>query len=571
MPDTVISVGGDIRDIISKLEAVEKKVGGVADKAREKSKGGGLLDGVVGKAGGFLAGVVGLQQLKGVIDDFDRIGDLATRLGVTAESIQRVGRQAKLSGSDVESVVAALTKLRKNIEGGGDDKASKALADLGVNAADLLKLEPDQQIILLADAFQKAQASGTGFVALQDLLGKGFVDLLPLLRTSREELKKLAAEPVVSEKNIQLIQDFNDRLDNAVANVKVGLVEGVDGVVTQLYLYGTALTEGLDAAGKLGKQLVQDERDQLELKKKELETQREAAALAAQQAEAKAKQDEADKIGTENEKKKAEIAFDSLTTAEKLEEIYRRIAEVNQRAEELRNSGKNDPVAAAKLEGELIDLFKTETDLKKKAADEREREADAAKRAADQAKREAKAAQEKVQRQVESQRSLGSELAVLKARASGREKLAQQLEREERIRQNTKKIADDTGLPPAQARQIAEEKEKLQDRIEGRKRGKIYGAKSSTGFGGLAELYAKRDKPLRDSFQFGGLDAFKKSNERDANGNLVVPIGKGFGKELVRQSQHTQATQAKIADPTALLQQAVEELRGVRQALNVVN
>lgn len=565
MPDTVISVGGDIRDIQAKLGEVEKNVSTLPGRLKGSFKGAGNL---LGGVGGFLGGVVGLSAVKGIIDEFDRVGDLASRLGVTAESIQRVGRQAKLSGTDVETVVGALTKLRRNLEGPKDAETSKALADLGLNAAELLKLEPDQQVILLADAFQKAQDKGSGFAALQKLLGKGFVDLLPLLRSATDELKKLAKQPVVSEKTIADVQRFNDAIDSATLTGK-GFLAAFGGGLNQMSeALSTALKNGTSFAEELSKIMARDKAFSAQAKA-DADKKLEADKLGERQAEAQARREEAGKIGIENEKKKAEIAFDSLTTAEKLDEVYRRIADVNERAEGLRNSGKDDPVAAAKLEGELIDLFKLETDLKKRSADEREREADAAKRSADQADREAKAAQEKVQRQVESQRSLGSELAVLQARAQGREKLARQLEKEERIRQNTKKIADDTGLPPAQARQIAEEKEKLQERIDGRARGKIYGAKSSRGFGGLAELYEKRGKPL--TVDTPALDAFKKSNERDANGNLIVPIGKGFGKELVRQSQHTQAQQAKVNDPTALIQRTNELLEKIDQKFNVAN
>lgn len=551
MPDTVISVGGDIRDLQSKLQKAEKEVDGLKSRLDRKGKSGGSGD-MFGELKGLVGGFVGVSAIKGVIDEFDRMGDLAARLDVTAESIQRVNRQAKLSGTDVEVAVASLTKLRKNIEAGGDDKTSQALAAIGVSAEQLLRLEPDQQIILLADAYQEAQAKGTGFAALQDLMGKGFVELLPLLRSSREELAQMAAQPVVSEKTIADLQRFNDGLDSSIMTAKAFTASFLGG----LGQIGEAMSESRKNGTALGDELAKIEaRDKAFAaeRKRATDAQRKADADAATAKAKQANSDAGAKQQIANEKAKAEIAFEALTTAGKLEDVYRRIAEVNQRAEGMRS--KDDPLAAAQLEGELIALFKQESDLKKKAADEREREADAAKRVADQSARDAKSQQEKIQRQVQSQRALGDELAILQARAKGREKIADKLEKEAKIKADAKKIADETGLPPAQARAVAEEKQRLEDRIEGRKNGKIYGARASSGFAGLASREKPELAPL--TFDFPALRAKDQRDRRDASGRLSQRIGTGAATAA---QQKADEKKERAQEGPALLESVLKEI-----------
>ena len=70
------------------------------------------------------------------MNEFDRIGDLAVRFDTSAETIQKVGAAAKLSGADIEAVAGAMTKAgiaATNAADNGGEMAEK-FAKAGIDA-----------------------------------------------------------------------------------------------------------------------------------------------------------------------------------------------------------------------------------------------------------------------------------------------------------------------------------------------------------------------------------------------------------------------------------------------------
>jgi hypothetical protein len=159
---------------------------------------------------GALGVSAGMAGMKSLIDKFDRIGDLAKQTGASAEAIQRVGLMAKLSGSDVESVAKALNRVNRELaKGEGVDTFRK----LGIDIKKFFATDADGQILMLADAFQRAQKSGKGLSEAYDLFGKSAAELLPLLQENRAELEKIGKTEVISQAEIDKIQALNDAFD----------------------------------------------------------------------------------------------------------------------------------------------------------------------------------------------------------------------------------------------------------------------------------------------------------------------------------------------------------------------
>jgi len=129
----------DVSANTAKFDADMGRVANSAQTAGEKIKQ--AFSGL----GGILAGGAVLAGLKTLMNDFDRVGKLATRFGDSAESIQRVGVAAKVAGTDVEQVASAMTKAgiaaSKAVEG------SESMAELfrraGINARDFASANID--------------------------------------------------------------------------------------------------------------------------------------------------------------------------------------------------------------------------------------------------------------------------------------------------------------------------------------------------------------------------------------------------------------------------------------------
>ena len=556
-----------------------------------------------------------------MIDDFDRIGEQAERLKVTSDSLQRIGFQAKFSGTETETLIKSLEKLDRQIQS-GNSKSISALKDLNVDAQKLAGLSPEQKLIELAGGFQQAEASGRGLSQLNTLFGKQYGELLPLLRKSREELEAISNQQVVDAKAIKAAGEFNDALDRlsitarafggdvltGLSAMKAQVDRSFDpkslepfevkvGNIARLLLALNPLTADQALSAGTKKDLsAQDEKAQFDEMLAAYRQRRQAKAEADKEEGASA---EVTKGAADNEAKKAAFLYDQLSAVEKLEVIQRKLAQPFE--------DPADPLRNIQLESEKLDLLREQLKLKKQIADEEQAFSDmvdstnaAIQKGIDdenkafsdmvdnenqaiavQKSNELEAQKQKAIGQAEATQNLAAELAILQAKASGQSKIVEQLEREQRIREAAAKIADETGFNAADSLKLAETKIGLEDKAANREggRGRIRGANAAgraaaldaRDAGGLDAFYERQKTPLRDTFKTPALDAFKAANQRDAKGNLIVPIGKGQGKNLAQQGQQKADQQARVTDPTALLQQAVEELRGLRQGLQLVN
>lgn len=215
----------------------------VSDFANNSKTAFNSLKGMI--AGAF--SVAAVQQfafaVKGLLSDFDDISDAATKLGISAESFQRLKLQAELAGASVDGLSTAMLKMSAELQRGGDgaDKINAALASLNINAAQFKAASPEQQIALLAAGFQKARAEGKGLAEIQDLFKKQFTELIPLLSTSSAELDRLAQKKVVSAEDVAALAAANDAIDEFANDLKIvagislaGLIDGFKTVETSI-------------------------------------------------------------------------------------------------------------------------------------------------------------------------------------------------------------------------------------------------------------------------------------------------------------------------------------------------
>ena len=180
---------------------------------------------------------IGAAAIVGMFNKFrhemDRIGKLSQRLEEAPETLQRIGLVEATEGS----------KIYK-----------RAMDVLGLSAKDLLELPLEDQLIALSDAYVKSGKGGAELAAIQDLLGKQGVELLPLLRMGPEALTKAMREAkVVTGETIDEMQKFNDEMTIVGNDLQVKLApffkwlaESLTGVIDYL----TAL---LDTYRELGR------------------------------------------------------------------------------------------------------------------------------------------------------------------------------------------------------------------------------------------------------------------------------------------------------------------------------
>jgi len=182
----------------------------------------------------FLSFGTAIHQLKALVDEFDRLNDLAKRFDVDVESFQRLSFIAKQGGTDIEVMAKSLTVMTRNLgsTGAAGEKAREALARIGIEAQAFVKLSPEEQLYALADAFEKSGGDAEEFSTILELVGRGGGELVPTLREGGAALRELGAQATIaSEESVKAIAAMNDELDKFIANLKATAAQDIGNVL----------------------------------------------------------------------------------------------------------------------------------------------------------------------------------------------------------------------------------------------------------------------------------------------------------------------------------------------------
>lgn len=468
-----------------KLQAGAAGAAAIVDKASRQMKGAlSSIGSGVGNALGItpflgIAGAIGgaVIAVKSLAQEYDHVWDLSQRLNESPESIQRIGMQAKLSGSDVDTAAKAIQKMNLELRKGADSEGAKALKAMGVNAADLIKLSPEKQIAALATAFQNAQASGVGFVEINTLLGKKFNELLPLLRSSVEELDAFSKMNVVSNEDVARIAAGADAFDLMFHNIKVGAAMTMSTWADWWEMAHKGIrvfNEDKRAAESLNEVLRQQQRDLDAVAAAQSAANDEANESIKKSKEQAAAIDKVSKAyeaqaGKVNAARDAwrnahdETSNEGRTSQERLDAAKAKIADIDKQLSATSGQVGGEEITY-KLQEEREKVMRSILQISKEIVAEQERAnqeaADAAKTLADQ--------RAVYQTNLE---MLDLELAILNAQASGHDKKAKQLEHERDVQEETARIVADTGLAYEDAAKKAEQLVSAKEKVDGRKDG----------------------------------------------------------------------------------------------------
>lgn len=585
-----VELGWDNSDLQAGAAKAQGILSGFATRARG-TLGRAMSADVVGGFGQLTAAVGSIAGLKSVIDEFDRLGDMAIQLDTSVESLQRLGAMAKLSGSDVDTLVKGVSKLTRSLaDSEGSDKTAEALRALGVSASQLRTLSIEDQVLALSDAFINARSRGEGFAEVFDLMGRNGAELIPLLVQGREALQALADTPVLSQAQVDRLSDFNDQLDAGILKLKAWTADALLSVsdfatVTGVALFGglggsfsdrmevatQALAQGKieaeEAAAAQEKQR-QAAREAAEWAKKIADAQKAAAeSIEKGQKELEAQEKRMQGIRDQIDQAKEANLKQQLSPEENLEYAKGKVADLEaamQAAREkayMEGMGGQDTEEILQLELQRQKLLGEILSLEEQISNEKERQQ--------------KAEAEKKAQQNEARAGIANDLQVLDLRARGRNKEADALEKQLRIQQEAKRIAEETGMSQEEALRIAQAKSDLEDKAakrgerteNGRKR--IMGYSRPAGlpsFGGLAYFDALQEKNSNGQYKY---DAFYRGTDRRfQNGpqrkSALERAGEVLrGKAAANQSGGRGSDSVKLTEGNQIVQLLTEIREGI--------
>ncbi len=121
----------------------------------------------------------------------DSLDEMSARTGVSVEALSELALAAELSGADLETLEVGIRKMQKAITeaAGGSKSAIDALAQLGLNVQDLVKLSPEQQFKLIADRISKIEDPTRKAALAMEIFGKSGTRLLPMIQDGAKGLE----------------------------------------------------------------------------------------------------------------------------------------------------------------------------------------------------------------------------------------------------------------------------------------------------------------------------------------------------------------------------------------------
>ncbi len=153
--------------------------------------------------GGDLKGMfIGAFSVGAILSFAEKMRDVhkeALRFGTDAETIQRVGKAAKQSDIDFETLAKSINKV--TLEAGkaarGGAEQARMFQLLGIDAKKFVGMSLDEKLLALSAAFQKSRSSGMETSAMLDLLGERGGEIMPLLARGPGEISKVMKEATV--------------------------------------------------------------------------------------------------------------------------------------------------------------------------------------------------------------------------------------------------------------------------------------------------------------------------------------------------------------------------------------
>ncbi len=233
-----------LKNLQKNLEAMEKQFGkGLGDRMFDSAIAGAekLTKTLNINVGGALAGgaaaaitavgVAAVGAAASMISYSSNIVDLADKHRMTTDAVQKFGFAARQSGTDINSLLAASSKLSKNL-GDGSKETAQSIAALGLSFDQLRNSSPEQQLSSVLKAVSAIKNPAEQAAIGAQLLGKGFREVL-LVGPDLEQLTRRAEELglVLSEKDLRAAEELGDSID-ALGEMFMALVNNVGAAIT---------------------------------------------------------------------------------------------------------------------------------------------------------------------------------------------------------------------------------------------------------------------------------------------------------------------------------------------------
>jgi hypothetical protein len=281
-------LGSRLADLGSKLADAKEHVTGFKEEMKG-TEGEGFIGGMVEKVKDFLAPLnaakLGLAEMtealaaafavEKVVEFIRSMGELgestertAAILGATTEEVGALNYGMALTGTATDNLNRMMGRFQMSLAAAqsGTGNVAAGLQVLGLSAAELVNLKPEEQLAKIAEAVSKLADTPTKTAAVQ-ALGRGFVELIPYLDQGAEGIERFhaqaeAAGVILSEgltKNLVEMNhgfvDLGQSIEGDAITAFVPFIDVVDTAVAGLREMTQALQDNMRDGGAVAQVL----------------------------------------------------------------------------------------------------------------------------------------------------------------------------------------------------------------------------------------------------------------------------------------------------------------------------
>ncbi len=209
------------------------------------------LGGAVAVAGGVVASQIGSLAEYG-----DHIDKTSQKLGISAQAYQEWDAILQHSGTSIDSFGAAFKTL-SNAAADGSKATTEAFEKLGLSIQEVQSMSKEDLFATVISRLQQME-DGTERTAIgADLLGRGIMELGPLLNTSAEDTEAMRQAVhdlggVMSDDAVKGSAAFQDSLQDLQTAAK----GAGRGILLELMPLGTSIMDGLTGALKKAQEIL---------------------------------------------------------------------------------------------------------------------------------------------------------------------------------------------------------------------------------------------------------------------------------------------------------------------------
>ena len=187
---------------------------------------GKAFTGMRAAAGAALA-YVGINSVKGVINELDNLSKHARSLDIDTASFQKLKYAADSNNVSFEQVESSIGKMKRALgeAASGSVEAEKKLAMLGLTVKDFEGKTTAEQFDLIAQSITSIQDPAQRTAAAMKWFEEGGAKMLDFLRNYKQQGDELAARgAIIDDKQLKAAEDFNQALTDTNVQLKAMIV-----------------------------------------------------------------------------------------------------------------------------------------------------------------------------------------------------------------------------------------------------------------------------------------------------------------------------------------------------------